>query len=152
MKKNKVKLFTALLAVMVCMCGFSVTAYAGGPDYVEPTAAVTNNPMTETEKPEEKPLTPDGNGTVVDNVTNEDGKEFYTVITPDEHTFFLVIDKQRDADNVYFRLCHGKRPALPCRQGEQRGHGHHGASAGDLHLYRKMRGRCGGRQLPNLQK
>ena len=102
MKKNKVKLFTALLAVMVCMCGFSVTAYAGGPDYVEPTAAVTNNPMTETEKPEEKPLTPDGNGTVVDNVTNEDGKEFYTVITPDEHTFFLVIDKQRDADNVYF--------------------------------------------------
>ena len=47
MKKNKVKLFTALLAVMVCMCGFSVTAYAGGPDYVEPTAAVTNNPMTE---------------------------------------------------------------------------------------------------------
>lgn len=100
MKKNKWKLLTALLAVMVCMCGFSVTAYAGGPDYEEPSDTVTENPMTEAEK--ETPLTPDGNGTVVDNVTDEDGKEFYTVLTPDEHTFFLVIDKQRDADNVYF--------------------------------------------------
>lgn len=99
MKKNKLRLLTALLAVTVCMCGFSATAYAGGPDYEEPTDAVTENPMTEAE---EKPLTPDGNGTVVDNVTDEDGKEFYTVLTPDEHTFFLVIDKQRDADNVYF--------------------------------------------------
>lgn len=100
MKKNKWKLLTALLAVMVCMCGFSVTAYAGGPDYEEPTDMVTENPMTEAE--EKTPLTPDGNGTVVDNVTDEDGKEFYTVLTPDEHTFFLVIDKQRDTDNVYF--------------------------------------------------
>lgn len=51
---------------------------------------------------EQKPLTPDGQATVVDDVTDEDGKEFYTIVTPAENTFFLVIDKQRDSDNVYF--------------------------------------------------
>ena len=45
---------------------------------------------------------PDGQGTVVDNATDEDGKEFYTISTPDENIFYLVIDKQRDSDNVYF--------------------------------------------------
>ena len=48
-----------------------------------------------------KPLTPDGQGGVVDNATNEDGKEFFTIATKDENTFYLVIDKQRDSDNVY---------------------------------------------------
>ena len=51
---------------------------------------------------EEKPLTPDGQATVVDDVTDGDGKEFYTIVTPAENTFYLVIDKQRDSDNVYF--------------------------------------------------
>lgn len=49
-----------------------------------------------------KPLTPDGQGGVVDNATNEDGKEFFTIATKDENTFYLVIDKQRGEDNVYF--------------------------------------------------
>ena len=48
-----------------------------------------------------KPLTPDGQGTVVDNVTDEDSKEFFTIATQDENTFYLVIDKQRDNENVY---------------------------------------------------
>ena len=51
---------------------------------------------------EQKPLTPDGQATVIDDVTDEDGKEFYTIVTPAENTFYLVIDKQRDSDNVYF--------------------------------------------------
>lgn len=51
---------------------------------------------------EEKPLTPDGQATVIDNATDEDGKEFYTIVTPAENVFYLVIDKQRDSDNVYF--------------------------------------------------
>ena len=29
-------------------------------------------------------FTPDGTGTVVDNATDEDGKEFYTITTADE--------------------------------------------------------------------
>lgn len=46
-------------------------------------------------------LTPDGQGTVVDNVTDEDSKEFFTISTQDENTFYLVIDRQRDNENVY---------------------------------------------------
>jgi len=49
-----------------------------------------------------KPLTPDGQGTVVDNVTDQDSKEFFTFTTPNENTFYLVIDKQRESENVYF--------------------------------------------------
>jgi len=38
------------------------------------------------------PFTPAGTGNVIDNATDEDGKEFYTVMTPSEHVFYLVID------------------------------------------------------------
>ena len=38
----------------------------------------------------------------MDNVTDEDGKEFFTFTTPSENTFYLIIDRQRDSENVYF--------------------------------------------------
>lgn len=47
-------------------------------------------------------FTPDGQATVLDNATDEDGKEFYTFITPGENVFYLVIDRERDSENVYF--------------------------------------------------
>jgi hypothetical protein len=47
------------------------------------------------------PFTPDGTGAVVDNVTEADGKEFFTVETPDGNVFYLVVDRQRNNDNVY---------------------------------------------------
>ena len=58
-------------------------------------------PVEDTEK-ESNPFTPEGTGTVVDNATGSDDKEFYTISTPDENIFYLVIDKQRDGNNVYF--------------------------------------------------
>lgn len=61
------------------------------------SASVTTDPEQTT-----KPLTPDGQGTVVDNVTDQDSKEFFTFTTPSENTFYLVIDKQRESENVYF--------------------------------------------------
>ena len=75
-------------------------------------AATTTSPSasaTATQEPDDgqteqtaKPLTPDGQGTVVDNVTDADSKEFFTFTTPNENVFYLVIDKQREDDNVYF--------------------------------------------------
>lgn len=65
----------------------------------KPSASVSADPEAPTDP---KPFTPDGQATVTDNATDEDGKEFYTITTPNENTFFLVIDKQRDSDNVYF--------------------------------------------------
>lgn len=51
---------------------------------------------------EPNPFTPAGQASVLDNATDEDGKEFYTFITPEENVFYLVIDNQRDSENVYF--------------------------------------------------
>lgn len=72
---------------------------SGGASTSKPTGGTSSQPVTERDP---NPLTPDGQATVVDNATDEDGKEFYTIVTPAENTFYLVIDKQRDSDNVYF--------------------------------------------------
>ena len=48
-----------------------------------------------------RPFTPAGTGTVMDNPTDGDGKEFFTITTPDGNVFFLVIDRQRSVDDVY---------------------------------------------------
>jgi hypothetical protein len=45
---------------------------------------------------------PDGTGTVIEAVTGEDGRKFYTITTPAGNVFYLVIDFTRQADNVYF--------------------------------------------------
>ena len=74
-------------------------------------AVPTNPPASASSDPDGQPdttprnptaLTPDGQGTVMDNVTEGDGKEFFTFTTPSENTFYLVIDRQRDSENVYF--------------------------------------------------
>lgn len=70
---------------------------AGGSSAVKPT---------ETTEPEDakepNPFTPEGSGEVVDNATDGDGKEFFTITTADESVFYLVIDRQRGTENVYF--------------------------------------------------
>ena len=48
------------------------------------------------------PFTPSGQATVVDQATDEDGKDFYTFTTPEGNVFYLIIDHQRESDNVYF--------------------------------------------------
>lgn len=90
---RRAAVLTAALFSLTCM---SVTAYAQ-----------SDEPAVETEAPaaEEttaKPFTPDGTGTVVDNATDEDGKEFFTITTPSENVFYLIIDRQRTENNVYF--------------------------------------------------
>lgn len=46
-------------------------------------------------------FTPDGTGTVLDNATDGDGKEFFTVETADGNVFYLIVDRERTSDNVY---------------------------------------------------
>ena len=88
MKKTKPFRLAAMTASLFCaMTLFTIPAYAQ-----------SSEPQPETQNP----FTPDGTGTVVDNATDQDGKEFYTITTPDENVFFLVIDNQKSADNVYF--------------------------------------------------
>ena len=86
-----------MLAALVIMCGFSVTAYAGGGDESDdtPTPVTEETPAPETE-PEEttggyepQPLTPEGNMSLVDDITGEASgdKQFITVVTKNGNYF-----------------------------------------------------------------
>ena len=61
---------------------------------LEPTSSVVPDSST-------NPFTPDGQADVTDNATDDDGKEFFTITTPEGNVFFLVIDRQRGSENVY---------------------------------------------------
>ena len=126
----KIRLFVAALAAFFMLPALSVSAYAGGGDGSADSAAliqqqgivditpriednsgavtVTDNiPADSGISAQEadntrRPFTPSGTGTVIDNATGEDGKEFFTIMTPDENVFYLVIDRQRGSENVYF--------------------------------------------------
>ena len=65
-----------------------------------PTTAVPTEPTaTPTQT---NPFTPAGQASVVDQATDGDGKDFYTFTTPEGNIFYLIIDHQRNSDNVYF--------------------------------------------------
>lgn len=59
-------------------------------------------PEQTTDVSENNPLTPDGQASVVDMATESDGKVFYSFTTPEGNIFYLIIDQQRNSDNVYF--------------------------------------------------
>ena len=87
----------------------SQTVQIKNPYYVKPSTPAAQTPVptptpqpTESAVPEQKPFTPAGSATTVDNATDGDGKEFFTITTPDENVFYLIIDRQRETENVYF--------------------------------------------------
>jgi len=100
MKKTKYRRLAAMAASLLCCLIFTVPAYAQSSEPQPETASAPAE--TEAEPETQNPFTPDGTGTVVDNATDEDGKEFYTITTADESVFYLVIDKQKTSENVYF--------------------------------------------------
>lgn len=111
MKLKKYRVVAAALCAAFLMCGITTTAYAGGGEEWEDGTDGTSweglDPVEPTEppatpEPEPNPFTPDGQGTMVDNATDQDGKEFFTIMAADESVFYLVIDRQRETENVYF--------------------------------------------------
>ena len=119
MKKPNLHRLAALAACLLCCTYFTIPAYAQSS---EPQAETT---PAETEAPEEpaepNPFTPDGTGTVVDKATDKDGKEFYTITTPDENIFFLVIDNQKSSENVYFLNAVTETDLLPLAEKDGEG-------------------------------
>lgn len=96
MKKSKIRIFTLMLVMTLCMTAFSTTAFAGGgEDYVEPIPEATQTPSV--------PLTPEGNLTLVDDLerTDEIDKQFITAVSKNGNYFYLVIDRAGKEDNVY---------------------------------------------------
>lgn len=103
---KKIPILAALMCAVILLCGFSVTAYASSDeDYEETTGGYEEETVAEVdeaETSESSSFTVEGTGTVTDTATDEDGKQFYTITTPAGNTFYLIIDLERDSDNVYF--------------------------------------------------
>ena len=103
---RKPRLLASLLCAVLMVGVLTVPAYAGGGDesedgvgeYIPWEGLEPAEPLPT----EPNPFTPDGTGTVVDNATDSDGKEFFTITTAEEAVFYLVIDRQRETENVYF--------------------------------------------------
>ena len=100
---KKIRFLVVMLCMAVLMCGFVITANAQSDEPIieaTPAPVVTTAP-TPVPTPEPVLTPPGGTGTVVEQ-TDEEGKEFYTIMTADENVFYLVIDRQRETENVYF--------------------------------------------------
>ena len=74
------KLICMIIAVLMCLTVGSIPAFAAD---------------------DAKELTPDGILTVVDDILIEN-KQFITVHSSSGAEFYIIIDRSRDADNVYF--------------------------------------------------
>ena len=95
MKRNNL-IRNMILALVLCMGAvfLPVTAHAAEGEDGEKQETVSEIGAN--------PFTPDGQATVTDNATEADGKEFYTFTTPEGNVFYLVIDHERESENVYF--------------------------------------------------
>ena len=101
MKNKKMRLFAALLAVMLCMAAFPLTAFAGGgPEYEEPLPEEQAEETTGGYEPQ--PLTPEGNMSLVDDIEGEASgdKQFITVVTKNGNYFYIIIDRAADGENT----------------------------------------------------
>jgi len=104
----KTRILSAALAAFFMLPFLGTTAFAAPLDepedmvITEEITIINENPVTDYPETPPRPFTPSGTGTVVDRATDGDGKEFYTIMTPDENVFYLVIDNQRSGQNVYF--------------------------------------------------
>ena len=99
LKKLGIVIPSAVLTLLMAV-GFSTPAFA----YVEPEVKEEPAQVIEEEEPTEEekiPFTIAGNGEVEDNITDDSSKEFFTVKTKGGNTFFLVIDRARNSENVY---------------------------------------------------
>ena len=126
--KSKLKTLSCVLAVVLCMTAFSVTAFAADGGYYASNENTTETPpdsidsiVVGTENvqlPEGggtgtgDALTPDGNLTLIDDIlqagafvsdeTERAEKQFITVQSKNGNYFYLVIDRSGDTEHVYF--------------------------------------------------
>lgn len=110
MKWKKIRKTLAVMAVtFTCLvAGTGMTVYANVDE--KAVAEAEKEAEQQTEAPpviEEEEITPDdafsvpGNGEVLDHITKDSSKEFYTVRTANNNTFYLVVDKAQTTQNVY---------------------------------------------------
>lgn len=95
MKHKKIfRTFAVLLAALVCLGGFSMTAYAQTPEETPPDTAV----ITPAPEAPAQPLTPEGNATLVDDFGGD--KQLITVTTKSGNYFYILVDRATEGENT----------------------------------------------------
>ena len=93
------RILLALLCSVAMILGVGVTpVFAQTNEMAESTAVQDVTP----EEPENlDPLTPDGNLTLVDDITSEKtGKQFITVVSKNGNYFYIIIDRDDEGENT----------------------------------------------------
>jgi hypothetical protein len=103
-KLAKALMMMCMVAVMVmatCVPAFAyVDESAVEEDVVE--AVIEETSLSEpAEQSADNAFSVAGNGTVLDDVTDTSDKDFYTIQTANNNTFFLIIDRSGTTENVY---------------------------------------------------
>ena len=94
MRNKFIRFLSVILAVGLSAAMFTTTAFAGGGDEegevipTEPTGEVVS-------EPDPKPLTPEGNMSLVDDIDGEvsEDKQFITVVSKTGNYFYIIIDR-----------------------------------------------------------
>lgn len=110
----KIKGMNKMLAVLLLSASMIVATGTTAFAYVDENAEATQTEAAKIEKAEkeetvieentteeEAPFSVPGNGQVQDDITNSKNKEFLTITTKNNNTFYLVIDRSATVDNVY---------------------------------------------------
>lgn len=130
-KLKKYLMLLTMVAGMLLSAAMPAFAYTGGTEQETGTAdngvgTVTGNISTETENTEDAPITEEpsdsereseeeetpgrvngesfsvpGNGQLVDDLSEDDSKQFLTIQTKNGNTFFMVLDRSNNTENVY---------------------------------------------------
>ena len=103
MRNKIIRFLSVILAVGLSATMFTTTAFAGGGDEegevipTEPTGEVVSEPA-----PTPKPLTPEGNMSLVDDIDGEasEDKQFITVVSKTGNYFYIIIDRAGDGENT----------------------------------------------------
>lgn len=103
-KKISKKLLIAV-TVATMLLGTQMTAFA----YVDPSAEASQmetettkeNVLEEEHTDDDKSFSVPGNAEVLDDIDGDSSKEFLTVTTKNNNTFYIVIDRSSTTDNVY---------------------------------------------------
>ncbi|MDR0813292.1 MAG: DUF4366 domain-containing protein [Oscillospiraceae bacterium] len=104
MTRIKALISALTLALALTAGAFLLSATALATDDTTPTPPETTAPaVTETAISDgENAFTPPGGGTVLDNASEANGKEFFTITATDGSVYYLIIDRRRGTENVYF--------------------------------------------------
>lgn len=90
--KNKIVKMMLLAATIITAAAMPVTAFAQSKE---------NEAVVEEVGEDGKPFSVPGNGQLLDDITDDSTKQFITVQTKNNQTFFMVIDRAQSTENVY---------------------------------------------------